>query len=76
MEEGRGWRWDRIGNLIPYDTKSRLASYVLSEGAQDEDRLGWRLNDSGDFSVRSAYEAMVACEQHSETVDWKLIWRL
>lgn len=53
-----------------------MASYVLSEDVQVNGRLGWGLEDTGDFSIRSAYEVMVSCDHNSQSVDWNLIWRL
>lgn len=55
-EEGKGWKWELIWELIPPETANKLAGVVLSDDAEDGDDIGWSNEENEKFSIRSAYD--------------------
>lgn len=39
-EEGRGWKWELLSNLIPAQATHKLAGFILSEDSGVEDSIG------------------------------------
>lgn len=69
-EEGRGWKWDRLRDLLPSEILQKLAAYVLSDDTRKEDEFAWYLEHDGSFSVASAYEFILSLPKSQDATDW------
>ncbi|PKI66165.1 hypothetical protein CRG98_013418 [Punica granatum] len=56
-----GWDWHRISRILPHSIILHIAS-VLPPGkdCREEDVPYWRLDSSGDYSVKTAYQLLTA----------------
>ncbi|XP_031124258.1 uncharacterized protein LOC116026974 [Ipomoea triloba] len=75
-EEGRGWMWERVQDILPMDIMKRMASIMLVDEDCESDSCAWALEDDGRFSVRSAYAVISDSDQEVNLSNWKRIWEL
>lgn len=73
---GRGWKWDRLENKLPEGTKDKLAGFVVCEDDQARDGPKWAWEESGQFSVSSAYVHGRGEEETQGNEGYKNLWQL
>lgn len=75
-DDTSGWKEEELRDLLPTVTLNKLHSRILSSDMEDRDRLMWGNDDSGTFTVSSAYRLAKPEELSTTRDDWSLIWRL
>lgn len=76
MGAWKGWDWPAFDHLLPASILIRMVSIVLSNEEGAEDKLIWRNDKSGVFSVGSAYRAISVRSSQEEWLGWGKIKRL
>lgn len=71
----RGWKWSILENYISKATYDSLKAIVLFREDGTEDSWCWGLEETGSFSVKSAYFSFHEESAHKDS-DWQLIWKL
>lgn len=79
MERAQGWN-ERLVSSLFNDQEANLVKKIPLYLAEGDDKLIWRSNRDGNYSVRSAYNGImkdIIDSQHlRKSVDWMLIWKL
>ncbi|XP_019150554.1 PREDICTED: uncharacterized protein LOC109147346 [Ipomoea nil] len=71
-----GWLINQLINLLPEEILDKLAAVILTSDLEDIDSLAWMHKSSGEFSIKSAYDAALRSPTMSDDVKWKSIWKL
>ncbi|XP_019199070.1 PREDICTED: uncharacterized protein LOC109192823 [Ipomoea nil] len=67
-----GWQWDELTQFLPAETLNKLALYLIHEEEESNDNVCWKMEDSGGFSVASAYDIATGMLEPVEAAKWKL----
>ncbi|KAG7551702.1 Ribonuclease H domain [Arabidopsis thaliana x Arabidopsis arenosa] len=76
--EGAGWDMERLGQFLPQPILHRLLAVVLNGVPGTRDKLSWKGNMNGEFTVRSAYSLLSQEETPLPSMDrfFDRIWRV
>lgn len=75
-DEGGGWNWLKIGNIISYSSLVILASVVIRPETDVADEVGWLSSGQINFTVKKTYELARPRTDDSHWVGWKLLWKM
>lgn len=75
-KEGEGWQWDRLRGELPTEIIDKLEMYVLTPEATEEDEIYWTGEESGKFTVNSAYTMTNTGTTSMQDKGWDNIWKL
>lgn len=73
---GRGWRWDKLADVLPTLTLMKLAGNGMDLEVETTDRVGWLSSSGKKFSISFAYKLEAKWNSVDRLVGWKLIWML
>jgi hypothetical protein len=79
IENERQWDVNKIMNLFSYDAAAQILAVPLVVEVQ-EDRLVWKEEQNGEYTVRSGYRLLM--QEHEERVcpevkgDWRSLWKI
>jgi hypothetical protein len=79
IENERQWDVNKIMNLFSYDAAAQILAVPLVVEVQ-EDRLVWKEEQNGEYTVRSGYRLLM--QEHEERVcrevkgDWRSLWQI
>jgi len=73
-QQGRGWDWSQLSQLLPSDVLKQVASFELID---DEvgDRPIWTGGNSSQFTIKAAFNLLLP-SNHTVLGEWRWIWRL
>ncbi|KAK0586151.1 hypothetical protein LWI29_001876 [Acer saccharum] len=69
------WNVQKLCVVLPWQIIHRILSTHAGSSHSGEDRVIWGLSNNGQFSVKSAYESIVANEEVS-IWKWDFLWKL
>ncbi|KAK8486596.1 hypothetical protein V6N11_068290 [Hibiscus sabdariffa] len=70
------WDWSRLNSLQPRNILDQIAAIPPPHCQFSPDSLGWRWNDTREFSTRSAYDYLMGSNITPRDAIWKRIWSL
>lgn len=73
-QHGRGWKWDIIGDRIPEEVRSRMDIMEIKDDELDDDEAYWTMEDSGKFTVSSAYQHINSGNIVLQDKGWSTLW--
>lgn len=72
----KGWKWNRLENLLPNECLRSIAAAILAEEDSELDSTGWKGGSSANFTVNSAYKIATSERSPVEAAKWNNIWKL
>lgn len=72
----QGWKWEIISDLLPEEVMEKLKAYSLSNNKDDMDEIYWMLEESGIFSVSSAYHNSNNDNSFMHDKGWENLWKI
>jgi len=75
-EEGRGWKWEKLTELISEEVLKSIASFELISDNKLQDQFFSRGTSSGQFTLKSALLVIYNEEETEGEVYWLHLWKL
>lgn len=80
MEQNRqGWNWGLIDGMFNERDKGEICKLTITM-ATEEDKLIWKFNNRGNYTVKSAYryamETLIDNEEYRVPGEWEKMWKL
>lgn len=77
-QDGVGWRLDQIEPYTKHNTRLELAAVVMNNVTGVKDRMAWRGNADGRFTVKSAYSILTSDRSQKQSMEkfFDRIWRV
>ncbi|WCJ35671.1 DNAse I-like superfamily protein [Euphorbia peplus] len=74
--DSHSWNWEAISYFLPTTYLFRLASLVILHGVGVSDGWSWSCSNSGNFSVKSAFQLLSGEAAGDSVVSqvWKKVW--
>ncbi|CAN1774320.1 Putative ribonuclease H protein At1g65750 [Linum perenne] len=74
MEDG-GWNFELLENMLQPEMVDLAAGTTPPRPNRGDDDWIWGLEDSGQFTIKSAYNLICQTEEIPNLAIWKMIWR-
>ena len=68
------WNWSAFEHLLSNSVLLQIASVMPPNPLLGVDKIFWRYEPRGNFTVRSAYEALCQLDSNDTDTAWKLAW--
>lgn len=75
-EEGVGWKWELLSQVLSSTNLVKLTSIALRPMAAELDRFGWLDVKEGRLMVKSAYRLARGWVEEERWVGWNMVWKL
>jgi len=77
--DGITWNWQSINELINERDRAEIRK-IMPSFQENEDKLIWKFNSKGHYTVKSAYryamESLVNNEEYRIPGDWMRMWKM